>query len=129
MYKLFHERARIVEAFFCDSCNELTTGLAINIQKLLSGRVGEKVLLVLWGKEGGVMVIEPPGQPFIWTVFEVNNCVFVAVELIAVKSIACPVHRWGERHIGLRVYLFEIELREEGGGRDTVKTISVIKDP
>jgi hypothetical protein len=40
------------------------------------------------------MMIEPPRKARIGAVFEINNRVFVAVELILIESVTGAMHRW-----------------------------------
>lgn len=60
-------------------------------------------------------MIEPPSQTLVGAEFEINNGVFVAVELLAVESVSGAVHRRGESDFGVRVDFCEIKFAEQSG--------------
>jgi hypothetical protein len=74
-------------------------------------------------------MIEPPGQPVIGTIFEIDDRILVAVELIAIECVARAMHRRrvGDPHV--RVDLCSVEFSEYRSRRNAVKTIAVIKYP
>ena len=75
------------------------------------------------------MMIEPPRQPLIGAVLEIDDRVFVAVELFAIECVSRSVHRRRVENIRIRVNFRAIELRKYRGRRDSVETIAVIKYP
>ena len=72
-------------------------------------------------------MVEPPRKPVVSAIFEIDYRVLIAVELSAVKGIAGTVHRGRIGHVGRRVDLRSIEFSEDRRGRNSVKTIAVIK--
>lgn len=73
------------------------------------------------------MMIEPPSQPLIGAIFEVKNGVLIAIKLIAVKSVVRPVHRGRIADLGISSDDRAVKLGKDGGGRNAVKAVSVIK--
>ena len=74
-------------------------------------------------------MIEPPRQSIVGAVFEIDDRVFVAVELFAIECIARAVHRRRVEDVSIRVNFSAVELGKYRGRRDSVETIAVIKYP
>jgi hypothetical protein len=72
------------------------------------------------------MMVEPPRQARVGRIFEIDDRVFVAVKLIFVKGVAGAVHRRRVENLGVRVDLCAVKFGKKRGGRNAVKTISVI---
>ena len=75
------------------------------------------------------MMIEPPRQPFIGAILEIDDRIFVAVELFAIECISRSVHRRRVENVRIRVDFRAIELGKYRGRRHSVETIAVIKYP
>ena len=74
-------------------------------------------------------MIEPPRQPVIGAVLEIDDRILVAIELFAIERIARPVHCRRVEDIRVRVDFRSIELGKYRGRRHSVETIAVIKYP
>ena len=75
------------------------------------------------------MMIEPPRQAFVRTVFEIDDSVLVPVELFPVERIARPMHRRRVPDLGIRVDRSTVKFGKNGGRRNTVETVAVIEYP
>ena len=73
-------------------------------------------------------MVEPPRQAFVGRIFEIDDRVFVAVELIFVKRVAGAVHRRRIRDFRVRIYLSAVKFCKESGRRNAVEAVSVIKN-
>ena len=72
-------------------------------------------------------MVEPPSQAVVGAVFEIDDRVLVAVELLAVEGVASTVHRRRIGDLRRRVDLGSVEFGEYRGRRNAVETIAVIK--
>ena len=103
------------ELLLSDTSDKFGAGLTGRIEKLSARCVGPKMLLVRLGQKCRLMMIEPPCEAFVGTVFEIDDGVFVAVKLIAVKGVAGPVHRGCVGDQCVRVKLCLVKLGEDSG--------------
>jgi hypothetical protein len=60
-----------------------------------------KVLGVLRSQERALMVVKPPGYVRIAGVFEIDNCVFIAVEKAVVEELRRPVSEARKNKLGV----------------------------
>ena len=74
-------------------------------------------------------MIEPPREPLVGAVFEIDDRVLVAVELFAIECVTRAVHRRRVEDVRIRVNFGAVELGKYRGRRDSVETIAVIKYP
>ena len=74
-------------------------------------------------------MVEPPGQPVVGTILEIDDRILVAIELLAIESIPRAVHCRSVENARVRVDFRAIELGKYRGRRDSVETIAVIKYP
>lgn len=72
-------------------------------------------------------MVEPPGQPFVRAVFEIDDRVLVPVELLPVERVPGPVHRRRIPDLRSGMDLCRVKLSENGRRRNAVETIAVIK--
>ena len=72
-------------------------------------------------------MVKPPRQTLVGAVFKVNNRVFVAVKLLAVKGVAGFVHRRRIKNSSVAVKNRAVKFGKNCGGRNAVKAVSVIK--
>ncbi len=77
----------------------------LSMSRNFSGSVGLKMLLVVVGQKRRLVMIEPPCQPLVRAIFEIDDGILVAVELLTVERIARPVHRRRVRNLGIRIDL------------------------
>ena len=75
------------------------------------------------------MMIEPPGQPGRRAVFEIEDCVFVAVEQLFFDQLLIrPVSQASVSDLGFRPDLGGEESREDGSGCEAVEAMIVMQD-
>src|SRR5687768_16600597 len=91
--------------------------------------VGKKMLLVLGRKKRRLMMVEPPCQTVVRTVLKIDDRIFVAIKLVAVESVPCPMHCRRVADHGIGVDDRAIKFGKDGCRRDTVKTVPVVKYP
>src|SRR5688500_18699868 len=72
-------------------------------------------------------MVEPPRQPLIGAVFEINDRVLVGIQLLAIKGVIRAMHRGRVKKGGIGVNLGAVKFRKDGGRRDSVETIAVIE--
>ena len=76
-----------------------------------------------------LVMVKPPGNFGRTGVLEIDDGVFVAVEMGFVKQRSRAMHEAGKDEIGILANALAIEAGEECGGRGSVETLVVIKDP
>jgi hypothetical protein len=86
-------------------------------------------LLILGGEEGGLMVVEPPGDFWRGGVFEVDDSVLVAAELGLVKQRAGAMDEAAVLVAGTWGDALAMKAREQRRGTGSVKAFVVIEDP
>jgi len=99
---------------------EAGAGDVIGIKELARAADGvvlaiDEVLVVGGGEEGGLVVIEPPGDVGRGGVFEVDDGVFVARELALVKQRPGAMDEAVVLVAGVPGDALAVEAREEGG--------------
>lgn len=72
-------------------------------------------------------MVKPPRQPLVRTVFEINDRIFVAVKLLAVKCISRSMHCRRIGDLSLLVYLFAVKFAEYRSRCRAVETVAVIE--
>ena len=112
-----------------DPRDELRTRRALRIKELLTRSVGKEVLLVFFGKERRLVMIEPPGQPVVRTILEIDDRILVTIELFSIECITRAMHRRRVEDARVRIDLRAIKLGKYRARRDSVETIAVIKYP
>src|SRR5580693_5232253 len=73
-------------------------------------------------------MIKPPGQPWIRRIFEIYNCVDIAVEQAVFKKLRSFMGESRKFEGRARVVSAFEEAAEEGGGCGPVETMIVIQD-
>lgn len=73
------------------------------------------------------MMIEPPRESFGGSVLEVDDCILIAVKHVQVEESTGTVGQSGVVDFGERFYSFFIEPRECCCGRNSIETMTVIK--
>jgi hypothetical protein len=74
-------------------------------------------------------MVKPPGNFGGAGVFEVDDGVFLAVELPFVEQGSGTVDQAGKSKIGIATNPFTVEAGKQRGGGGSVKTFVVIEDP
>ena len=80
-------------------------------------------------QERALMVIKPPSDPRIATVFEINDHILVAIEQARIEHLSCVVGYSGIPELRVGVNRPLNEAAEEGCRRRSVKAMAVVKDP
>jgi hypothetical protein len=117
------------EALLRDHGDEAGAGFEIGIIKLAVALILLKVLGIGRREEGALVMVEPPGNFGRAGIFEVDNGVFLAIELILVEQSAGAVDQTREFEIGIAANALAIEAGKQRGGGSSVKTLVVIEDP
>jgi hypothetical protein len=112
-----------------DHRDEAGAGFEIGIIKLAVALILLKVLGIGRREEGALVMVEPPGNFGRAGIFEVDNGVFLAIELILVEQSAGAVDQTREFEIGIAANALAIEAGKQRGGGSSVKTLVVIEDP
>ena len=74
------------------------------------------------------MMIEPPREPLVGTVFEINDRILVSIQLFPVKGIARPMHSGRITDLRIRVDLSAVKFTKDRRRRNAVKTVAVIEN-
>jgi hypothetical protein len=88
----------------------------------------KKMPLILRGKKGAQMVIEPPGYARRGTVLEVYDCVLVAAKIGLLKERPGAVHQPVKTVACLRADAFAVEAHEERSGARSIEAPVVIEN-
>jgi hypothetical protein len=86
-------------------------------------------LLILGGEEGGLMMVEPPGDFWRGRVFEVDDRILVAAELSLVKQRAGTMDEAAVLVAGTWGDALAMKAREQRRGTGSVKAFVVVEDP
>ena len=89
---------------------------------------GEEVLMVLLGKKGREVVVEPPCDARRGRVLEVDDGVFVAGEIAFVEERSGAVHQPVILVDRVRHHALAVESREERGAASSVEALVVVED-
>src|ERR1019366_7112652 len=89
------------EMLLRDHGDETGAGLVIGIVKLAVALVLFEVLGIGRRKKSALVMIEPPSDLGRTGVFEVDDGVLVAVELVLIEQSASTVHEAGENKLGI----------------------------
>src|SRR5207249_4106514 len=90
----FLHRVRIeAEALLGDGRQELGAGLEVRIVELAAAGVLLEVGGIFGSEKGALMMIEPPSDLRGSGVFEINDGIFVAIELSLIEKRAGAVHQ------------------------------------
>lgn len=73
-------------------------------------------------------MVEPPCNFGRTGIFEIDNCVFVAVEMGFVKKRSRAVQEAGEEEVGVFANALAIEAGEQCGGASSIETLVVVED-
>jgi hypothetical protein len=75
------------------------------------------------------MMVKPPGYFWRWRVFEIDNRVLVARELVLVKERACAVDESPISELDIVANALRVKAREKSGRCSAVKTFVMKKNP
>ena len=84
--------------------------------------------LIFGRQKRRLMMIEPPRQPLIRTIFEIDDRVLVSIELLTIKRISGTMHRRRVRDLSVRVNRRVIKFGKDRGRGDAVKAVAVIEN-
>jgi hypothetical protein len=116
------------EALFRHHRNEAGTGFESGVVELLIASVLFEVGGIGRRKKGTFMVVEPPGDSGRTGIFEIDDHIFIAVELLFVKKGASPMEQAGVNEICVAANPLPVEAAEQGGRGRPVKTLVMVKD-
>src|SRR5690606_12372927 len=128
MNKLVEEGIVKADFLFSDPGDELCTGLACRVEAFLSRRVCQKMSLVLRRQKRRLVMIEPPCQTLVRTIFEIHYRILISVELVAIKSVAGAMHRGRVRDLRVPIDGRTVKFCEDRGRRYAVKAVAVIEN-
>jgi hypothetical protein len=74
------------------------------------------------------VMVEPPRDLRRTRIFEIDDCVFVAVELIFVEKSTGTMHEAGKFEFSIVTDPLAVKARKQRRRRSTVKTFVVVKD-
>ena len=129
VHQIGQRRGIEAEALLRDHGDETGAGLEIRVVELAVALVLLEMLGVGGRQEGALVVVEPPGNFGRAGIFEVDDGILVAVELLFVEQRAGAVDQAGEHEVGVAANALAVEAGEQRGGGSSVKTFVVIEDP
>jgi len=128
MHQLGHGRGIKTETLLRDHGDETGARLEIGIVELAVALVLFEVLGVGGREEGALVMVEPPGNFGRTGVFEIDDGVFVAVELILIEQSTGAVDEAGEDEIGVAPNALAVKAGKQRRGRGSVKAFVVIEN-
>ncbi len=129
MDQIGHGRGIEAEALLRDHGNEAGAGLEIGIVELAVALILLEVLGIIGGEEGALVMVEPPGNFGRAGVFEVDDGVLVAVELLFIEQRSGAMDEAGELELGIAADALAVKAGKQRGGGGSVKAFIVIEDP
>ena len=60
------------------------------------------------------MMIEPPRQSLVGTIFKIDDRIFVTVKLFAIEGVSSTMHRRRVGDLGVGVHFRTVELAKDG---------------
>ncbi len=129
MHEIGDGRGIKAEALLRNHGDKTGAGLEGRIVELAVALVLLEVLGIRGSQECALVMIEPPGNLGGTGVLEIDDRIFVAVELLFIKQRAGTVDQSGEFEIDVAADALTIETREQRGRRSSVKTLVVIENP
>jgi hypothetical protein len=105
--------------------DELRARTVSGIVKLLPAVIGAKVEFVLAAQERALVMIEPPREARIARVLEIQDGIFVAIELDIKEQLPGTMCQPLILELGVRADCIEIEVGEYGCGRQTIEAVVV----
>jgi hypothetical protein len=83
---------------------------------------------VLGRQESALVVVEPPGQVRVRRVFEIDNCVYVAVEKAVLKELGSFVSQAGKFEAWITIERSFVKAAKERGRGGPVETMIVVEN-
>ena len=116
------------EALLRDHGDKAGAGLEIRIVELSIALVLFEVRGVCRREERAFMMVEPPCDLGGTGVFEIDDGIFVPVELGFVEERSGAMQQAGENKVGVFANPLAIKTGEECGGAGSVETLVVVED-
>src|SRR5580698_878081 len=104
-----HGRGIQAKALLADHGDETGAGLEVGIVKLFIALIALEVLGIVGRQEGALVVIEPPCDFGRTGVFEIDDGIFIAVELLFVKQRSGTVYEAGKNKFGVVANAFAVK--------------------
>jgi hypothetical protein len=79
-------------------------------------------------KKGALMVIEPPGQLRIRTVFEIDDRILIAIKQTVFEQLGSLMRHSGEEKLGLGIVFILDKTAKERRGSSPVETVIVVEN-
>src|SRR5208337_39539 len=117
------------EPFLSNHGDEAGAGLEGGIIELAVALILLEVGGIVGRQKRAFVVIEPPGNFGRTGIFEIDDGILVAIELIFVEERAGAVQQAGVDEVDIAADAFAVETGEQRGRGSAVKTFVVIKDP
>ena len=128
-YEQLGQVFRLVAEFLLgDAGDELGAGVRGRVEHLLSAGVLTEMLLILRPEEGALVVVEPPRQPRVRRIFEIDDGVFVAIEHRVVKQLGGFVGQPREHELCIRMEFIFHKPAEKGRCSSSIEAVIVIKN-
>jgi hypothetical protein len=118
----------VSEALARDIGDKHSAGAIGRIVKLMAAMIVPEVLGVLRAQERALMMVEPPGEPRVGRIFEIDDGVHIAIEKPILKELGRFVSQAGEFKICGRSVLIPIKTAKVSRRGSTVETVVVIEN-
>src|SRR5579875_444279 len=126
----FGEGPGVESKFFSgNGGKKFRAGFVARVIKLLAGAVLTEVLGVGRRKEGALMVVKPPSKARRAGIFEIDDCIFVAVENSRVEGLRSAVNHATVAKFRTRVDAFAVEARKHGSRCGAIEAFVMKTDP
>src|SRR5271165_543288 len=116
------------EALLRDHGNKTSAGFEIGIVEFLIALIALEVCSVVGRKKCALVMVEPPCDLRRTGVLEVDDGIFVTVELGFVKQRPGAMQQAGEDEVGVGANALAIKTGEERRGTGSVETLVVVED-
>ena len=116
------------KALLRDHGNETGAGLEVRIVELPVTLIAFEVGSVGGREKRTLVMVEPPSNFGRTGILEINDSVFVAVEMGFVKKRSRAVQQAGEEEVGVFANALAIEAGEECGGASSIETLVVVEN-
>src|SRR5271157_2977822 len=126
----FRDRRRVeAEPLFRNRGDEFCAGAIVGIIKFRVAQLLLEMRGVVRRKERALMMVEPPGYARRRLVFEIDDGVLVAGEVLFVEERSGAMHQAHVFELGMLADALAVKAREQRGRAGPVETLVVIEDP
>ncbi len=128
LHQLRQIRRIVSKALARDIGDEHGAGAVGGIVKLVAAVVVAEVLGVFRAQERALVMVEPPGQPRIGRILEIDDRIHIAIEKPVFKKLGSFVSQAGEFKVGARSVLSLVKAAKISRRGRTVETVIVIEN-